>query len=204
MKIMQKEQSYSKDIYMFQILTLNEHGTPHHWSTWQDAVVYKAKGLVVWEMGDYDWTKYGGQNRLSGEQSSITFSSIIAVKGAHHPKRETPSLTNPNLFGRDLHTCAYCGGEFKDHQLTNDHIVPKSRGGKHVWTNCVTACKRCNNRKDDSLLEEVNMELLYVPYIPSREEALILRNRNILADQMDFLRHMLPAHSRLHRLTGLQ
>jgi len=180
------------------ILTLNEKGTPTHWSTWQDAVIYKAKDLVVWEMGNIDWTKYGGENRATGKTSSITFSSIIAVRGSHHPKREVPVLTNHNLFGRDLHTCAYCGNQFDSFLLTNDHIVPRSRGGSHAWMNCVTACKRCNNKKDDSLLEEVGMKLLYVPYVPSREESLILRNRKILADQHQFLRASLPKHSRLN------
>lgn len=179
------------------ILTLNEHGTPTHWSTWQEAVVYKAKGLVVWEMGETDWTKFGGNSRFTGEKSSISFSSIIAVRGAHFPKRVTPPLTNVNLFGRDLNLCAYCGKRFDLGQLTNDHIVPRSRGGKHSWMNCVTACRRCNNKKDDSLLEEVNMKLLYVPYVPCREEALILKNRKILADQMEFLLGSLPEHSRL-------
>lgn len=184
------------------VLALNEHGIPHHWATWQEAVVYKAKNCVVWEMGEKDWTKYGGINRFTGQQSSITFSSIMAVRGDHHPSFKTPSLTNNNLFGRDVYTCAYCGVSFRDHQLTNDHIVPKSRGGQHSWTNCVTACKRCNHRKADSLLEEIGMELLYLPYIPSREEALILKNRNILADQMEFLTQMLPSHSRLKHLQG--
>ena len=182
------------------ILTLNEQGTPLMWSTWQDAVTYKAKGLVVWETGEYDWTKYGGENRVTGQTSSISFSSIIAVKGAHFPKRQIPALTNDNLFGRDLHMCAYCGRGFDSQLLTNDHIVPRSRGGAHSWMNCVTACKRCNNLKDDRLLDEVRMKLLYVPYVPSREEALILKNRKILADQMEFLKASLPAHSRLLKL----
>lgn len=182
------------------VLALNEHGIPNHWATWQEAVCYKAKGLVVWEMGDHDWTKYGGTNRLTGTQSSISFSSIIAVRGTHTPKREVPALNNANLFGRDLHICAYCGGKFSSNNLTNDHIIPRSRGGSHSWKNCVTACKRCNNRKDDNLLEETSMQLMYVPYVPSREEALILKNRNILADQMSFLATSLPAHSRLRSL----
>lgn len=179
------------------VLTLNEHGTPTHWSTWQDAVIYKAKDMVVWELGNIDWTKFGGCNRMTGKTSSVKFSSIIAVRGAHYPKRHTPSLTNTNLFGRDLHICAYCGKEFDGGQLTNDHIVPRSRGGAHTWMNCVTSCKRCNNHKDNMMLDECGMKLLYVPYVPSREEALILRNRKILADQMDFLKEQLPAHSRL-------
>lgn len=181
------------------VLALTEHGVPHHWATWQDAVVYKAKDLVVWEMGEVDWTKYGGTNRLTGEPSSITFSSIIAVRGANFPKRATPVLTNQNLFGRDLHICAYCGGKFSHTELTNDHIMPRSRGGAHSWGNCITACKKCNNHKDSYTLQECGMELLYVPYTPTREEALILRNRNILADQMEFISNMLPAHSRLRK-----
>lgn len=181
------------------VLVLNEHGVPHHWATWQDAVVYKAKELVVWEMGNFDWTKYGGKNRLTGSQSSISFSSIIAVRGSSRPKRITPALNSTNLFGRDLNICAYCGGEFNSSELTNDHIVPRSRGGEHTWMNCVTSCKRCNNKKDNRLLEETNLQLLYVPYVPTREEALILRNRNILADQMTFLKTSLPTHSRLHK-----
>ena len=185
------------------VLTLNEHGVPQQWATWQDAVIYKAKDLVVWEMGDHDWIKYGGENRVTGLTSSISFSSIIAVRGVHHPKRVTPTLSNSNLFRRDLQICAYCGGEFKDANLTNDHIVPRSRGGEHSWMNCVTACKRCNNRKSDHLLSETDLELLYVPYVPSPEEALIMKNRSILADQMAFLKPMLPVHSRLHKIIPL-
>ena len=178
-------------------LVLNEHGVPHHWATWQDAVIYKTKDLVVWEMGSNDWTKFGGTSRMTGERSSVSFSSIIAVRGTFHPKREIPVLSNQNLFGRDLHLCAYCGRKYKSDMLTNDHIIPRSRGGKHTWMNCVTACKRCNNYKDNRLLDELHMDLLYVPYVPNREEELILRNRNILADQMEFLQAMLPTHSRL-------
>ena len=179
------------------VLQLNEQGVPQQWATWQDVVCYKAKDLVVWEMGTHDWTKFGGRNKLTGETSSISFSSIVAVRGSHMPERKIPALSNMNLFGRDLHVCAYCGKTFSTTLLTNDHIVPRSRGGEHSWMNCVTACKRCNNFKDDRMLDECKMELLYVPYVPSREEALILRNRSILADQMDFLRGMLPRHSRL-------
>jgi len=179
------------------ILTLNEHGTPTHWSTWQDAVTYKVKDVVAWETGDWSWTKHGGENKLSGNRSRVSFSSIIAVRGTHHPKRKPLMLTNRTLFGRDLNICAYCGEECEYRDLTNDHITPKSRGGGHTWMNCVTSCRRCNNKKDDRLLEECGMSLLYLPYIPCREEGLIMCNRKILADQMEFLKSALPSHSRL-------
>jgi hypothetical protein len=173
---------------------------PTHWSSWQDAVTYKTKGLVVWEVGGQAWTKYGGDNRITGTQSSVTFSSIIAVRGVYRPRRQIPTLSNENLFGRDLHICAYCGNQFSANVLTNDHIIPRSKGGSHSWTNCVTSCKRCNHKKADRLLENTNMKLLYVPYVPCREEVLILHNRRILADQMQFLIDSLPTHSRLKKM----
>ena len=182
------------------VLTINEHGIPLAWSTWQDIVIYKAKGLVVWEIGEHSWTKYGGINRSTRQISEVSFSSIVAIKGTHRPKRQVPPLNNTNLFGRDLNICAYCGNKFQFRLLTNDHVVPRSRGGKHVWTNCVTACKKCNNAKGDLPLERTDMKLLYVPYEPCREEALILHNRTILSDQMIFLNNSLPEHSRLKYL----
>jgi 5-methylcytosine-specific restriction endonuclease McrA len=81
----------------------------------------------------------------------------------------------------------YCGNQFMDKDLTRDHVIPQSRGGKDAWSNVVTACKRCNNRKADRLLQEIGMSLLAVPFVPNHAEWLVLRNRKILADQMSFL-----------------
>ena len=101
------------------------------------------------------------------------------------------------LFQRDRHLCCYCGNRKRPEQLTRDHIVPLSRGGRDHWKNVVTACKPCNQRKGARTPERAGMLMLYVPYTPSLYEALILRNRRILADQMDFLVSLLPADSRL-------
>lgn len=172
------------------ILALDSGGTATGWITWQDAVTYEAKNLVEWSLGEITFTFMGGKSRLTGEQSSVTTASIIAIKGQSFGRKKhyrVPALTNRTLFRRDHQICAYCGDSFKLDQLTRDHIIPVSRDGKDTWMNCVTSCKRCNNRKDDRLLEEAHMELLYVPYVPDRNEYLILQNRNILADQMSFL-----------------
>lgn len=67
--------------------------------------------------------------------------------------------------------------------------MPASRGGASAWENCVTACEHCNHRKADRTPEEANMKLLAVPYTPNLAEYLILSNRRILADQMEFLLH---------------
>jgi 5-methylcytosine-specific restriction endonuclease McrA len=182
------------------ILTLDSGGQPHQWSTWQEAVTLKCKGLISWEFGDEEFMFYGGTSRMTGLQSTVEVASIIALKSKFVYKNRTPTLTNRNLFRRDLGLCAYCGHKFSEKDLTKDHIHPVSKGGGTTWTNCVTACTRCNNKKDAKTLDQANMQLLYVPYVPDRSEALILANRAILADQMKFLLTFVPKHSRVHTM----
>lgn len=181
------------------ILQLDCVGNPCDWITYEDAAYYYAKDLIAWTPSDVGFTIYGGTNRSTCTRSFLDMSTIIAVKGELNTKylNRVPSLTNRALFRRDLHMCAYCGQVFTHDKLTRDHIIPKARQGKDVWTNVVTACGGCNKAKDDKLLHETDMELLYLPYAPNRSEYLILMNRNILEDQMEFLKAKLPAHSRV-------
>jgi 5-methylcytosine-specific restriction endonuclease McrA len=188
---------------MTMILQLDSSGQPNKWITWQDAVTYYAKDLVSWSLGDAELVVRGGDNRLTGSQSIIKTSSIIAVKGEAVKRRNRPpSLNNRELFRRDRHMCAYCGGIFSEHKLTKDHVVPKSKGGLDTWENCVACCSRCNQKKDDRLLKECGMELLYVPYVPSRAEYLLLQNRNVLFDQMEFLLAFIPEQSRARQYSA--
>lgn len=181
------------------ILQLDMAGNPCRWMTYEDAAYYKAKDLIAWTIGDSDFTIYGGNNRLTGEQSSMDLNTIIAVKGEMGDKGvfRVPTLTNRALFRRDQHVCAYCGGLFTPDELTRDHVHPTSRGGKDIWQNVVTSCGGCNKFKDDRTPEEAGLKLLYVPYAPNRAEYLILMNRTILADQMDFLLARVTKNSRL-------
>ena len=107
------------------ILSLDHHGVPHRWISWQQACFYYAKNLVAWTLGDETFTFYGGISRMTGERSSITAHSIIAIKGkalAAKGFNQVPPLNNRELFRRDRHMCAYCGGEFSYFRLTRDHI----------------------------------------------------------------------------------
>jgi hypothetical protein len=81
----------------------------------------------------------------------------------------------------------YCGNMFAPKDLSRDHILPISMGGKDIWTNVVTACKRCNNNKGGRTPEDSKILLIAIPFSPSRVEYIILRGRTILADQMEFL-----------------
>ena len=119
---------------------------------------------------------------------------IVAARGhaRGHALDPTPALTNTALFARDAHLCLYCGRECHRPQLTRDHVLPVSRGGRDVWENVVAACFQCNSRKGNRTPQQAGMPLLAVPYRPSWVEHLILSNRNILADQMAFLKNQLP------------
>jgi 5-methylcytosine-specific restriction endonuclease McrA len=181
------------------ILTLDMYGTPHRWVSWQMACVYQAKELVAWEAGDRNFSFHGGMCRQTGERSHIETNSIIAIKGKSvlsKTMNQTPPLSNRELFSRDRHICAYCGNHLVGAKLTRDHVVPVSQGGKDRWMNVVTACRPCNQHKSGRTPEQAHMPLLYAPYVPNKAEYLILSNRNILADQMEFLAKHLSAQSR--------
>lgn len=68
--------------------------------------------------------------------------------------------TRRNVFIRDNYSCRYCGKQLSSEELSVDHVLPKSRGGKDSWENLVTACKPCNSKKGDRTPEEARMPLL--------------------------------------------
>ena len=185
------------------ILRLDITGQPLRWIPWQEAVVLHAKEMIAWNAGESVFTFRGGTSRATGRRSEISVNSIIAVKGV---SRDTggrdlvPPLSNRELFLRDAYLCMYCGREYQAHMLTRDHLLPLSRGGKNCWSNVVTACKACNHAKGNRTPEESGMPLLAVPFTPNRAEYLVLSNRRILADQMQFLKKRFRNGSRLREL----
>lgn len=93
--------------------------------------------------------------------------SIPAIVRLHEmvklPTRvRTPPLTRRSLLLRDGYQCAYC----LEQADTIDHVVPRSRGGIHEWTNVVAACRRHNMQKGDRLLEELGWRLHFEPRVP--------------------------------------
>jgi 5-methylcytosine-specific restriction endonuclease McrA len=95
----------------------------------------------------------------------VTVPSIVRLRSyVKVPFRATQApLSRRGVLMRDRSRCAYCDG----HADTIDHVVPRSRGGRHEWTNVVAACKRHNLQKGDRMLHEIGWELLFEPYVPA-------------------------------------
>jgi len=180
------------------MLSLDAHGRILDWMHWQDAVCLYVRGAVAWTMGEPCLTVHGGTCRKTGLQSTIVLHPIVAARSHAHPRAldPSPALTNTALFARDASLCLYCGKEYGRHSLTRDHVVPISKGGRDTWENVVSACFHCNSRKGGRTPQQAGMPLLAVPFRPSWVEHLILSNRHILADQMEFLKHHLPKRAR--------
>lgn len=171
------------------ILRLNLAGQPLEWLNWQEAACLYVRELVTWSLGGVVQRVHGGINRR-GERSTLDLAAIIACGGERMARpRRRPPLTNGALFSRDLQTCLYCGNHFPRRELTRDHVQPVSRGGRDVWENVVAACRRCNQHKGNRLLQEIDMQLLALPFCPNPAEYLALTNsERIRGDQMEFLR----------------
>ena len=179
------------------VLALDASGLPRAWVNLEDAICYHAKDQVVWSLGE-TVAQFRGGYRNDGTQSVLETTSIIAVRGSVSlEKIGKVVLTNRTLFGRDRHMCAYCGDVHGNASLSRDHIHPVSKAGANTWMNVVTCCLKCNAKKGNKTLDKAGMELLYIPYEPNHYERMILENRNILADQMEYLLAGVPKNSRV-------
>ena len=87
-----------------------------------------------------------------------------------------------NVLIRDQYTCAYCDTKTRD--LTIDHIIPRSRGGKSDFDNCVACCKSCNSRKGGHTPSEVRMYLKKKPYQPTISEFLRIKLTSLGIDDL--------------------
>jgi len=122
---------------------------------WQDAVkaVFLDRVNIV---SNYDRV-------VHSPSLDFTLPSVVSLKTYVKPARY-PAFTRFNLFLRDRFTCQYCGS--KD-DLTFDHVLPRSRGGKTTWENVVTACSPCNLRKGGKLPREIRMYPALEPVRPT-------------------------------------
>ena len=128
---------------------------------WQDAVkaVFLRRVNVV---SEYD-------RLVRSPSQEMRLPSVIALK-QYIPIARRPAFTRFNVFLRDRFACQYCGGAFATERLTFDHVVPRVRGGRTVWTNVVTACEPCNLRKGHRIPRESGIYPRRAPHEPAAYE----------------------------------
>ena len=130
------------------------------WS-WQDAVKAVFLGRVN-IISEYDRT-------VRSPSFEMRLPSVISLKD-YVPTARRPAFTRFNVFLRDGFECQYCGDGFPTQDLTFDHVVPRSRGGRTTWENVVTACGDCNLFKGNRLPRESAMFPVHRPYQPSTHQ----------------------------------
>lgn len=182
-----------------QILRTDVSGMPIEWVTYQNAVRLHFNDQIAYTCGSNIMTIHGGINAASNTRSKVTVNSIIATYGSNKKNVDecSPPLNNRTLFKRDNHLCLYCGNKFDTDKLSRDHVTPLFQGGRDLWANVVSACKRCNNAKAGRTPEQANMELLAIPFVPTHAEYIFLQGKVILFDQMEFLKQHFPRTSPL-------
>ena len=186
-----------------QVLRTDASGMPLEWIDYKEAVRLHCLGQVAYAFGSRLYALHGGTNARTGRQTVIEVNSMMATQGSSGNPGSlrgdyVPPLNNETLFRRDANLCMYCGGRFTPQQLSRDHVRPFCQGGRDVWNNVVTACRRCNNAKASRTPEQAGMQLLAVPFTPTYAEYIYLKGRRVLADQMEYLLAHFPRTSPLH------
>lgn len=95
----------------------------------------------------------------------LTIPSPSVIRLVHFvrvPYRSRAPLSRRAVFARDGHRCQYCNRPAEN----IDHVIPRSRGGQHVWENVVASCRPCNSRKENRLLHETDLRLRRRPVAP--------------------------------------
>lgn len=162
------------------VLVLNQSYEPLHICRVRRAVVLLYEGKA--EMLE------NGYGYLHSPTSNFPIPSVIRIERFIKRPRSQRKLTRLKVFHRDHYTCQYCGNQTK--QLTLDHVVPRYRGGQHVWDNVVSACVPCNHRKAGKSPAEAGMRLFHPP-APPRGSTLFYIPHHYLQTQHTWQKYLL-------------
>src|SRR5271154_2092148 len=137
------------------VLVLNATYEPINVTAVRRAMVLLLKGVAQAE-----------EMHLAEEHSaahSHKVPSVIRLLAYRDIPQQSRALSRKNILLRDRNTCQFCGKLFPSSELTLDHVMPRSRGGRSSWENLVACCYRCNNTKGDRTPEEAGLKLARKP-----------------------------------------
>ncbi len=139
------------------VLVLNQNYEPLNVSRVRRAVVLVMRGKA-------ETLENNDSGVIHTANSAIAMPSVIRLVYLVKRPRPEKKLTRHEVFQRDKYTCQYCGR--KTRELSLDHVIPRHRGGRHIWENVVSACLRCNNHKAGRTPKEAEMRLIRQPFAP--------------------------------------
>jgi len=117
-------------------------------------------------LGKIEVVEYSRDRTIKGVGREYPMPAVVRVLRRFRRDRMVIRFSRVNIFARDRFTCQYCGARFLSEDLTFDHVVPRSAGGRTVWDNIVTACVPCNGRKANRTPREARMTLRRRPAKP--------------------------------------
>jgi 5-methylcytosine-specific restriction endonuclease McrA len=139
------------------------------------SLVYKQRAKIIapetYELHDLEsWADLSALRdgpRIHGVSIAILAPEVVLLNETDVYPQPKVVFSRRNIFKRDRYACQYCGAHPKLTELTIDHVVPKSKGGRSTWDNCVVSCRTCNGIKGNRALRESGLKLSRRPRRPS-------------------------------------
>jgi 5-methylcytosine-specific restriction endonuclease McrA len=144
---------------MEHVLLLNISYEPLKVINWKKAITLLCLGKV--EVIE----EYG--HEIHSVSFTIKLPSVVRLLKMVKRNKSPVKFSRQNIYARDRYRCQYCGNKHASEELTYDHILPKSRGGKTEWNNIVTCCIECNRKKGGRTPREAQMSLIRKPIRPT-------------------------------------
>ncbi|HSI32534.1 MAG TPA: HNH endonuclease [Tepidisphaeraceae bacterium] len=138
-----------------------------NFESWQEVSAAKAE----FEPDGFDW--------IHTVRFQIAVPKIIRLLIYEKLPRQDVKFNRRNIYARDSNRCQYCGRKFPTTELSLDHVLPRSQGGKASWENIVCCCLKCNVRKGGRTPDQAHMKLITKPVKPKRSPVINIR----LADE---------------------
>lgn len=150
-----------------QTLVLDQSYQPLRVCHWHEAITlwFTGKAEIV--------SEYDGFARSS--LLVIKIPAVVRLFRSFRRHKKPVKFSRVNIYGRDDYRCQYCGARRPMSELTYDHVVPRSQGGKTTWENIATACSSCNAKKAGRTPEQAKMKLRKQPVQPSAMPAAVIQ-----------------------------
>jgi 5-methylcytosine-specific restriction endonuclease McrA len=163
------------------VLLLNADYFPLQAISWERAMVLLFQDKVT--------TVAMSSREIRSATQTWQVPSVVVLRKYKQGHTRVP-MSRDSLYARDSYTCQYCARVLRATDLTLDHVMPKSRGGKSTWENLATSCSPCNLHKGANTPEEAGMRLLRVPFKPTRKDLILysISRKPIPSEWLDYFK----------------